>query len=140
MHKENINTNEIILEYNVSFKLILLISLFVFLLVLIFFLNKLSPEEIDLIYFPILLIALDIYGILYTSQKIIVNKEEEYFIHRNMFFIKKKYNLKDIECVFEHNLTSNTVILVNNRKIFVEENMKNSDKFRAYLHIKKIVI
>lgn len=137
--KENKKQNEIILEYNVVSKLIFGICLFVFLLMLIFIVYEASPEEMDLMLFPILLVSLCAFGLLYTSQKIIVNKEEEYFIHRNMFFIKKKYNLKDIECVFEYELTSNIVLLLNNnKKFFAEEFMTNSDEFRSYLHTKRI--
>lgn len=55
-----------------------------------------------------------------------------------MFFIKKKCNLKDIECVFEHKLTSNIVLLINNKNIFVENLMANSDEFISYLHKKKL--
>lgn len=137
--KENRNQNEIILEYNVVSKLIFGICLFEFLLMLIFIIYEVPPEEIDLMLFPILLVSLCVFGLLYTSQKIIVNKEEEYFIHRNMFFIKKKYNLKDIECVFEHKLNGNVVLLLNNKKmIFVETLVTNSYEFKAYLHKKKL--
>lgn len=138
-NKKDINTNKIILEYNIFIKLFFWICLFLFLLLLIYFLDEASLGKTDFISFPITFVSLAVFAILYTSQKIIVNKEEEYFIHRNMFFIKKKYNLKDIECVFEHELTSNTVLLLNNnKKIFAEDLMTNSNEFRAYLHTKRI--
>lgn len=136
--KDNRNQNEIILEYNVAFKLIFWICLFVFLVMLIIFVYEVSPEEMYLISFPIVFVLLSVFGILYTSKKIIVNKEEEYFIHKNMLFIKKKYNLKDIEDVFEHKLNGNIVLLLNNKKIiYVEMLITNAYEIKSYLHKKE---
>lgn len=53
--KDNRIQNEIILEYNIVFKLIFWICLLEFMLMLIFFVYKTPSEEIDSIYILIIL-------------------------------------------------------------------------------------
>lgn len=131
-NKSTLRNDRLLLEYPLIFKVFSFINFFLWIIV-----NYLTYRNDGNLFFAIF-IVLSVFSSFYMFRRIIVDRKNDFLIFRNMFFAKKRINLKDVDCIFEQKNNGNLIFIISNKKVFVENCFQNFYEFRLYLRSKNI--
>lgn len=135
--KEDIISDLIIIEFSSIFKLISLLALFISIGLAITEYDK--NGIIDMLIISPLVVMFLFSSLYFCAVKIIVKKKSDYFIFRNILFIKERIYYNDIDYV---QIKKNTlfIFLKNGRKKMVDTYITGLELLFSYLGRNKVTV